>query len=240
MFPIPICIRGIATILIPALERFNVRAMAIGTDFTCRLVKQNRLPLHLALQRMAHRASYIGVCPRQGELGAFIMIENRGCPTLNDMTVAASCDALFGNKLTGMRIGMAGFTILRSALELNFMRSLNGLVTIPARHTAVRSDQGELRFRMVKTADIDPGPGVVAGLAAQGSSVGSLSRHTVLEFALVRIGVASRTSLVLETERQNPVGSAGQAGLVAVAAGNRHVSARENEVRVFVFGNCKR
>jgi hypothetical protein len=92
---------------------------------------------------------------------------------------------------------------------------------------------------MVEAAGVDPRFRGVARFAAQGSSVGALRRHALLEFALVGIGVAGGACAVLKMERQNLVRSPAEPRLVALRAGDRYVGTRQDEARVLVFGNCE-
>ena len=123
-----------------------------------------------------------------------------------------------------MRICVAGFAIRWRSLELNFVGAREYFVAFAASDAAVSSDQWEFRFGVVEASNVDPGSRAVARFAAQGSAIGALGRHALLEFALMRIHVASRAGAVLEMERQNFVRSSTEAGFVAFRAGYGHVS----------------
>src|ERR1700693_2616389 len=101
-------------------------------------------------------------------------------------------------------------------------------------------DQGKFRFRMIEAANVDPGPGAVARFAAQRGSIGALLRHAVLEFALMGIGVAGSARAVREMERQNLVRPSGEAGFVAIRAGDGHVGSGQYKMGVLVLGNRER
>ena len=123
---------------------------------------------------MAHSAAHIRVGPGQREFSPFIVVEPRGRPALIHMTIPAFCDSVLGHKLAAMRIRVAGFAIRRRSFELNLMRAGKRLVTFVTSSRAVSSDQGKFCFRMIETADVDPGAGAVARFAAQCSSIGAL------------------------------------------------------------------
>ena len=211
--------------------------MAIRAVLRRRFVEQNVLALDFALQRVAHGATHICVSARQGELRALVVVKRRGRPTLVHMAIPALGDSVLGGKLPGVRVRVAAFAILRRALELNFVRPGRHLMAFVACNRAMSSYQGKFRFRMVKAADVDPGPGGVAGFAAQRSAIGALLRHAVLEFALVGIGVAGGAGAVLEMERQNLVGSSSEAHFVAFRAGHGHMRPGQDKPRVLVLGN---
>ena len=140
--------------------------MAIGAGGRRRLIEQNQLALHLALQRVTQSASHVGMPTLQGKLRALIVIERRRRPSLNDMTVPAFGDPVLRDELAAMRIGMAGFAILRCSFELNIMSALNRLVTIAAPHRAVSAHEGKLRLGMIEVPNVDPRSRIVACLTA--------------------------------------------------------------------------
>ena len=140
--------------------------MAIRAILWRGFVEQNRLALDLALQRVAHRAAHIRVAARQGKLSALIVVKSRRGPPLIHMAIPALRDSVLGHKLAAVRIRMAGFAILRRSRKLNFVGAGERLVAFAARDAAMRPDQGEFRFRMVKAADVDPGSSAVARFAA--------------------------------------------------------------------------
>jgi len=80
----------------------------------------------------------------------------------------------------------------------------------------------------------------VARFATERNSVGALLRHALLEFSLVDIFVAGGAGAVGKMERQNLVGSSGEAGFVALRAGNGHVGPGEHEACVLVLCNRER
>ena len=102
------------------------------------------------------------------------------------------------------------------------------------------TDQSKFRFRMVEAANVDPGACAVARFATERNSVGALLRHALLEFSLVDIFVAGGAGAVGKMERQNLVGSSGEAGFVALRAGNGHVGPGEHEACVLVLCNRER
>jgi len=156
------------------------------------------------------------------------------------MTVRTFCDSALIHELCAVRIRMAGFAVLRRPLELNIMSARLRLVTIDTSNHAVTPNQRKFCFRMVEAPDVDPGPRAVARFAPQRSAVSALLRHAILEFALMRIGVAGGARLILEMERKNLVCSSGKAGLVALRASHGHVGAGQREVCLLVLGNRER
>ena len=214
--------------------------MAIRAVFRRGFVEQNVLALDVSLQRVAHRATHICVSARQRELSTLVVVKRGGRPALIHVAITALGDSVLGGKLTAVRVCVAPLTILRGALELNFVRTGGHFVTFVARNCAMRPYQSKFRFRMVEAADIDPGPGAMAGFAAQRGSICAFLRHTVLELALVGIGMASDASAVLEMERQNLVCSSGQSYFVALRAGDGHMRPGQHKAGVLVLGDCER
>lgn len=141
--------------------------MAACAIFRRWLVKQDLLALNLALQFVALGATHICVPALKWKLRAFIVIKSRGSPALNYMTVSAFRDPILRGELAPMRIGMACFTVLWRALELDFMRTRGCLMAIATYDRTVSPEQRKFCLRMVKTTHVDPGPRVVASLATQ-------------------------------------------------------------------------
>lgn len=175
--------------------------MAIRAIFRRGLVNQNQLALHFARRHVALLAGHIGVAARQRKLCALVVIKCGGRPALVHMAIHALGDSILGCKLAGVRIRVAGLAFFRRSLELNVVRAGRRFVALIAGNRAMRPDQLKFRFRMVEAFNVHPGVGAVAGFAAHRLAVGSLGRHAVLEFTLVRIGVTGRAGAVLEVER---------------------------------------
>jgi len=199
------------------------------------LIEQDRLALNLALQGVAQRAADIHVAARQGELSALIVIKRGWNPSLIQVAVSALRDSVLRGKLGAMCIRVAGLTIFRCSLELNFVGTREGLVTFAASDAAMRPEQRKFCFRMIEAANVDPGLGAVARFAAQRGSVGTLLRHAILEFALMGIHVAGCARAVRKMKRQNLVRPSPEAGFVTICAGDGYVGARQNEERVLVL-----
>jgi len=172
------------------------------------------------------------------------MIKRGGNPALVHMAIRALRNRVtvlgLDGELAGVGIHVAGFALLRRALELNFVGTGEHLVAFAAGNSAMSPDQWEFRFRMVETADVDPGLGAVARFAAERSAIGAFLRHAVFEFALMDILVAGGARAVRKMERQNLVRSSAQAHFVALRAGYRHVGSGQHEMSVLVLGNGKR
>ena len=218
----------------------GIGPVAVHTILWRRFVEQDRLALHIALLRMAHRAAHIRVPARQRKLGPFVVVKSRGRPALFHMAVRAFRDPIFRRKLRPMRIRVAGFANFGCPLKLNFVGAGQCLMAFIARYRAVSPDQGKIRFRMVEAPNIDPGLGNVAGFAAKGGSIGTFLRHAIFEFAHVGIGVAGGARAVAEMKRQNLIRSPAQAGFVAIRACDSRVRPGQHEMSVLVLGNGER
>ena len=101
----------------------------------------------------------------------------------------------------------------------------------------MRAEEREFCFGVVEAGYVHPGFCGVAGFAAEGGAVGALAVHAVVEFALVRIGVAGGAATVREVEGQDFVGATGSAELVAFGAGDRGVRGAEGEASAVVLGD---
>ena len=105
-------------------------------------------------------------------------------------------------------------------------------------HT-VCAEKRELRFRMVKAIDIDPGPHVVAGFASERCAVGASLSLAIFEFAVVRICMAGGASAIFESERQNLVLAACRSRLVTIGAGHGGMCTGQSETSVAVLRDGK-
>jgi len=195
--------------------------------------------LNFALQGVAHRAAHIFVGPSQGELSALIVVKGGGGPSLVYVAIGAFRHPIFGGKLGAMGVSMAGFTLLRSAFELNIMGTREDLVTIGAPDRPMAAGQCEFRLRMVEAGDVDPGLSDVACLASQGGAISPFGSLAFLKFPLVRVRVAGCASGVFEVEWQNLVGSSIQAGFMAIRAGDGHVCPSKHIFGLLVLGYRK-
>jgi len=147
--------------------------MTLFAGFGRGFIEQDRLSIYFALQGMALRAFHVFVPASQWELGALVVIERRRLPTLNHVTIRARSHAflILVRELPPVWVAVASIAILRGPLELDVMRAGRSFVAFAAGHDAMRSGQVEFRFRMVKTLDVDPCFGIVAGLTTQRSSI---------------------------------------------------------------------
>lgn len=146
-------------------------------------------------------------------------------------------DPVLCRELATVCIGVTSVTLFRRSLELDLVRSGRDLVAFGAGDRAVSPGEGKFRFRMVESANINPGTRVVARFTAQSSSVGALCRHALLEFTFVNVGVAACATAILEVERQNLVQPPSEARLVAFAACDSDMRPGEHEARALVLGN---
>ena len=222
--------------------------MAVRAGLRRGLVKENRFSPNLFLQSMAHGAGHVLVGPRQRELGSFVMVKGGRRPVLVDMAVGALRNprlhsrliAVLGCELSSMRVHVALFAFLRSALELNFMGPGQSFVALAAGHPTMGTKQGELRLGVVEALNVNPRPGVMAGLAAERRSVGALGGHPLLELTFMHVFVAGVAGHVRKVEREDLVGPAGESRLVAFGAAHGHVRPRQRILRVLMLGDGKR
>lgn len=175
----------------------------------------------------------------QCKLRALIVIERRWRPALIYMAIRAFCYSVFGGKLAAMRVCVACFAILGGSLELDFVSSGQSFVALAAHNDSMRSSQREFCFRMVESADVNPGTSAVARFAAERRSIRFFRRHAIFKFALVGIGVARGACAVLKMKWQNFVCSSAQACLVAFRAGCSNVRTGQHEMSLLVLGDSK-
>lgn len=219
-------------------QRLDACAVAIRALLLHLFVDDHRFVRHLDFLRMTLIAGHMRVTTLKGKVGAGIVIERRRHPVAGIVTIVAGRPAMLG-KLARMRVFVAVLTNFRSPFELNFLRADWRLVALPAFDRAVRAQQRELRFGVVKAGHIRPGSDVVARFAAKRDAVGAALGHTILELPFMRIGMARRASLICEMKRQDLVFAPGSAHLVAIRTGNRRVSARKRETSVAMLGDGK-
>ena len=156
------------------------------------------------------------------------------------VAIGAFRHSVLGGKLGAMGVGVAGFTLLRSAFELNIMGTREHLVTIGAPDGPMAAGQREFRLGMVEAGDVDPGLGDVACLAPKGGAIGSFGSLAFLKFPLVGVGVAGCASSVFEMEWQNLVRSSAKACLVALRTGDGYVGPGQHKAGVLVLGDGER
>jgi hypothetical protein len=167
-----------------------------------------------------------------------VVIENRGHPTLRIVAIGARRFPSL-RKLTAVSVFVTVLTNLRGALELDFPRAHERFVTGATLDHAVSAEKRELGFRMVESVDVCPGPHVMASFASQRCAVGSLPRHAILKFTVVRILMAGSTTTISEAERHNFVGAACRSHLVAIGTGHRGVRPGQCETRAAMLRNRK-
>ena len=98
-------------------------------------------------------------------------------------------------------------------------------------------EERKLRFRVVKTADIRPGPRIVTRFAAQWRPIRPLLRHAILELAMMNILMTTCTSHVFENEGQDLVRAAGGAHFVAIVTGDCGVRSRQRVACLLMHGH---
>ena len=141
--------------------------MTSFASFRCRLVEEHETAVHRFLQRMARRASDVFVSPFERESG-LVMIEERRLPFI---AVVASCAIVGpGAELVGMRILMAIAAIdggFRKVHMPHVEFHVRWLVAVDAGHRAMRSQEREVRLRVIESCQIFPLTSRVTCLASQ-------------------------------------------------------------------------
>ena len=152
-------------------------------------------------------ARHIGMSACQWEMSFGVVIECRGNPARGVVAVAAVRSVILSDyKLSVVCIFVAGFASLRRSLKTQLVGG-GGFVAISACHGAMRSEQREFCFRVVEAVDVRPRFSGVASFASERRAIGPLAGHFFVEFAVVRVLVASGAVPILKFERQNLVGA---------------------------------
>lgn len=158
------------------------------------------------------------------------MIKDRRNPSLRIVTIrAGSLPRLC--KLACVRVFVTIRANLRCALELHLLGSHRYLVTVAALDHAMGAKQRKFRFRMIESADVRPGPRVVASFAAERRTVRPELRHTIFELAMVNIFMTTCTGHVFENKGQDLIGSACGTNFVAVRTSNSRVRSGQRVAR---------
>lgn len=183
---------GLAVLLLACVAvRTLVRRVFVNHNFF--LANRSRL-------RMAFAAVDIRMSTRQRQVRLRVMVKCGGHPTLHIMAFRAMRLIVFGQELSIVRVLMAGLALLRRAFESRF-GSRSRLVALSTCHGSVCPQEWKLCLRVIEAADVPPGLGIVASLAAKRPSVRTFSRHLLVELTFMRVLMASRAGLVLEAER---------------------------------------
>ena len=103
----------------------------------------------------------------------------------------------------------------------------------------MRTQEGELCLRVVESADVRPGPRVVASFAAKRSAVRPALRHTIFELAMVNIFMTTCTGHVFKVERNDFVRSARSADFMAFGASYRDVRTGQGKLCLPMLGDSK-
>lgn len=90
---------------------------------------------------------------------------------------------------------------------------------------------------MVKTRDVRPGFGVMASFASEARSARALAVHSILEFPMMRVGVAGRTSHIVKAEWKNFIRTMRLARCVAIRARHGGMCASKRETGFAMFRN---
>ena len=200
-------------------------------------VENNGIPLDQLCRSVTLRTGDVGVTAGQREWRPFVVVKRRRHPPLRGMAIGARGFARPVLELAPVRLLVAGFTLLRRPFELNLMFPRQRLVALPASQRAVRTQQGELRLRMVKTVYVRPRSRVMAGLASEDRAVGPAFRHPLAELSVMRVLVACRATGVRKVEGQNLVGARGKPRFVAFVARHRRMRSRQRKLCLLVHCN---
>ena len=90
---------------------------------------------------------------------------------------------------------------------------------------------------MVEPGYVNPGPGVMAGFAAELGAVGPAAFHAVLEFPMMHVIVASRAGLVFKNKRNDLVRSPGSSHFVTFHAADGDVRTAQRELGLLMLSN---
>ena len=169
------------------------------------------------------------VAAGQWHLGALVVVERRRHPPLR---IVARLTRRFTGvilELAAVWFHVARLTIRRRAFELNFLRTDGNFMTRAASDGAMGANQREFRFCVIEARHIRPGFRVVAGFTTEAATVGAFAFHAILEFAVMRVGVASGAGHIVEAERQNFVRTMRFPSSVATRARNGGVRASQRK-----------
>ena len=167
-------------------------------------------------------------------MGPGVVIESGGNPTRGVVAVVAMGSVVLGNELSIVSIFVARFALFWRSLEARLCGRCR-FVAIGATNGAVCTKQREFGLRMVEAIDVGPRLNRVARFATKGCAVRSFAGHVLVEFAFVRVFVASRAGTVLEFEGENLVGTTGKSDLMAVRASYSCVCSEQRIPRIAVL-----
>jgi hypothetical protein len=104
----------------------------------------------------------------------------------------------------------------------------------------MRPEERELCLRMVEAVHLRPRLYVVASLATERRSVCAPPRHSVFEFALMRIEMTRRAALIFKMEGQDLVRAASGTRFVALIARHGHMRTCQDEMSLAMVSDRKR
>jgi len=210
--------------------------MAVHALVRCVLVHDNLLITNRAPLHVAFATRNVRVPARQRQMGPRVMVKCGWSPALRIMAVGAVGLVVLGQKLAIVSILVASFTGCGRTFEARFV-SRQRLVAFGAGHGPMGTQQRKLRLRVVKPVDVSPGLHGMAGFATKGLSIRPFPRHFLVEFALMRVLVASRAAHVLEVERENLVRASSKTQLMTIGTSHGRVGSRQWKTRIAVFGD---
>ena len=104
-------------------------------------------------------------------------------------------------ELAGVRVVVTGFACLGRAFEEYLRVAGKRFVTRAASNGAMGAAEREGGLGVIKSVNVDPRAGIVAGFTTKKCAVRAGPLHTSGEFTLVRIGVAGSAGAVGKSER---------------------------------------
>ena len=216
--------------------------MTSGTFFRCRLVEQNRFAFNHPVQLVTGGAAHVLMRASQCEVRPLLVIKQRRFPFHAVVTLRAARSSGLC-ELVRMHVLMAVLTLHRSRFEIDIQQvrfKIWRLVAVNARRSAVRTQQRELRLRVIESGEFPPTLGGVAGLAPSLSAVSADSLHALLELPLMRIVMATGAVQIAPVIDHGGLGLELCRFLVALGTGDGDVPASECEVSFLVLGQGKR
>ena len=142
--------------------------MAVFAVLGGRFVEEHLLAVEVSEQLVAVGAADVLVRAGEGELGAFVVIEQRGLPLGGVVTIRAGSRSLGLRELAPVNVGMAVLALGGSFGEVGIdeLRAhIRRLVAVDAGDSAMRAGERKPGSLVIETCQIFPSLGGVAGLA---------------------------------------------------------------------------
>jgi hypothetical protein len=185
---------------LPRLKQWDVCTVA-GRAFSWGgLIEKYRLAADLAREFVAVRATHVTVSSLEREGCALIVIKERRSPAATIVAISASGNASYAGELFSMDVGMAVFALLRRGAKINIFQArleIRRFVAIHALDGPVRTYQGIFGLGVIKSRQIAPGLGGVAGLAT-GRASPARTLHAFTKLPAMRILVTGSARQILK------------------------------------------